>query len=120
MAIFYNCYPMYGLNKYRSFLKAPENSKHPMYIRMDDEEEVMDLCCAILEDYECPDSAIFVVFQNGKYVAVFKEYDEDEDVMTFLKAEGDDIHFFSELDGELRFCCYNLIVEEKPGMWMIR
>lgn len=123
MAIYYNCYPMYGLNKYRSFLEAPKcdcgcgNSCH---ILLKDEEDVEDFCCAMLLEHECPDSAIFAVFKNGKHMAVFKEYDDDEEVMTILKGESYEPHFFAELDGEMRFCCYNLIVEEKPGKWMIR
>ena len=117
MAIYYNPYPMYGLNKYRSFLKAPIcdcGCEKPGYIVLDTEKDVEDFCCSVLSEHECPDSAIFAVFHDGKHMAVFKD---DE---TFLKIDDDNSHLFAKLDGDLRFCCYNLIIEEKPGMWMIR
>ena len=119
MAIYYNVYPMYGLNKNRSFLEVPVcecGCGNPMHLVLKTKKDVEEFCCAMLEDHGCPESAIFAVFKNGKHMAIFRTCDEEK----FLKGESSDPQFFAKLDGEARFCCYNLIIEEKPGLWMIR
>lgn len=123
MAIFYNCYPMYGLNKYRSFLEAPKcecGCKSPMHILLKTEEDVDEFCYAMLTEHDCPNSAIFSVFSDETFMSIWRYYDEDEDTDRFYKVKSDDPHMFAEIDGEFRFCCYNLIVEDRPGEWMIR
>lgn len=118
-----NNYPMYGLNHNRSFMKAPVcdcGCGQPMHTVLETKDEVREFCMSTLNEYDCPESGIFAVFLDGTYMAVWKAYDHEREEMTFLVAEGNDTHFFSEIDGEFRLCCYNLIIEEDPGQWMIQ
>lgn len=114
-----NLYPMYGLNRNRSFLQAQVcdcGCKKPMYLQLKTKEDVKNFCFNVLREYDCSLSGIFAVFDSGIYMAVWKQYDEELEDMT----ESDDMHMFSEIDGKFRLCCYNLIIEERPGEWMIQ
>lgn len=114
--IYINNYPLYGLNQYRKFLKAPDRESR---LRLETKKDVTEFCCSVLEQYPCPDSAIFAAFNDNTYLAVWKEVNDEDDSITLYSAEGSNSHFFSALDGEHRFCCYNLILEENDGEWII-
>lgn len=118
--IYINNYPMYGLNRYRSFMAAPEcecGCGERGYMLLSDHEAVAEFCVTVLSEHECPDSAVFAVFNDGHYEAFVKTSDEKEKI---IDIGSNDLHMFSEIDGQFRLCCYNLIIEEKPGQWMIQ
>lgn len=115
-----NNYPMYGLNRYRSFLHAPMHENEPLYMELTTDDDVTNFCIDVLSRYECPDSAIFAVFNDGRQKIYVKNSPDNDEAAYISELEGDnDIHFFSEFDGQFRLCCYNLIIEHEPGMWMI-
>lgn len=122
-----NEFAMRGLNKYKNILKAPlcENCDEPAAIRIESNEDLINLCASILFDNECCRSAIFLVHKNGKQEAVFTipEYDEEKDEEYIdkiggLVVEGND--GFAELDAELNFHCYGLMIEQNKNEWMIQ
>ena len=121
--IFINNYPMYGLNHNRRFLKPVMcecGCGQPAYMVLKTDDDVKEFCCAMLQEYDCPRSVIFAVFNDGRNLVTWKEVDEDDKTVEILSCESDDIHMFSDLDGEMRFCCYSLIMEEDDGLWMIQ
>ena len=115
-----NNFILYGLNRYRNFLRAPVDTEgQKMDLVLLDEDDVKEFCTNLLHEHPCPDSAIFCVFNDGVMLAVIKLWDEDNrGKYEFIAAK--DMHFFAELDGELRFCCYGLICEISPGHWAIQ
>ena len=118
-----NNYPMYGLNHNRSFLKAPLcecGCGQPAHLLLKTDEDVTEFCKSALFMYECPDSAIFVVFNDGRMKAYIKLLLDDEVQVIELESADNDTHMFAELDGEFRFYCYNLIIEVEPGLWDIQ
>ena len=120
-----NNYPMYGLNRYRSFMKAPTcecGCGQPAMTVLPTDDDVGDFCATMLYEHQCPESAIFAVFHDGRLRAYIKTWDEEsgEYVAICVESIDKDIHMFSKLDGEYRFCCYNLIIEQEPGLWMIQ
>lgn len=118
-----NNYAMYGLNRYRSFLTAPIcdcGCGEPTSIILKTDDDVGQFCVEVLNRHECPNSAIFAVFHDGRMRAYVKEWDEKSGEFAADCYEGGNTtHMFSKLDGEFRFCCYNLIIEREPGQWMI-
>lgn len=116
---------MYGLNRYRSFLRAPKcecGCGQPAYLVLKTDKDVGEFCCAMLFKHECPDSAIFAVYNDGRYQAFIKDWNEEKGKfrVTCVQSKDRDPHIFAKLDGEFRFCCYNLIIEEKPEQWIIQ
>lgn len=119
MDIRINNYTMYGLNHNRSFLKAPVcdcGCGKPADLVLKTKDDVIDFCMAALKEYDCNNAAIFAVFQDGEYMVVMSS---DEKEGEYFVGISDDMHSFAETDGVCRFCCYNLITERKPGLWMI-
>jgi hypothetical protein len=113
--IFTNNFILYGLNRFRNFVKYANDE----YIALYDEQEVKDFCTALLHENPCPDSAMFCVFNDGMMLAVIKIWDEGEKgKYEYMAAR--DMHFFSRLDAELRLCCYGLMCEITPGQWRIQ
>ena len=114
----YNSFAFYGLNRNRNFLKCPTcEDKIPFII--DSKKEIEERCQELLAMHSCPDSAIFLVYQDGNMETIFKHHVYDDGI-EFGMMDGCDMHFFSEMDGEYRYCCYGLIIEERPGEWMIQ
>lgn len=114
-----NNYAMYGLNHNRAFMTAPLcecGCGEPALLMLKTKEDVFNFCGSVLSEYDCEMPAIFMVFNDGTYAAAILD-DENEEQLYIVTSP--DMHLFSELDGELRFCCYNLITEREPGMWMI-
>ena len=116
--IYMNTYPLYGLNRYRRFMKAPVKNGKPMEIVLEGKEEVQEFCTEVLKKYDCPESGIFAVFKDGLMMALWKITEGDD--MAIVEAEGDDIHLFAEIDGEFRLCCYNLMIEGEDNKWIIQ
>lgn len=115
MATYYNNFITFGLNRHRNFLNAPHNEGIDLFT----DEDVQDFCCTILANYDCPESAVFVVFQDGRFEAFWKTFDEEGE-LCIARCESKNMHMFSEIDGEIRFCCYGLIIEQPNGMWKIQ
>ena len=119
----FNSYIFFGLNRNRHFLQAPEcecGCGQPAYLILKDHDAVGEFCSTVLFSYDCPDSAIFAIFNDGHYEAFVKEYDEDREQYVVSNIRCDDKDSFAELDGMYRLCCYNIIIEEQPGQWMIQ
>lgn len=128
----------YGLNKFRNFLHCPvkENIMYDAYnqeinlstITINDDQELMDLMCNILNDCDCDNAGIFVHKLNGTmYAGVTDgldcEIDEDDDMCFSLEimssTEPDDMEFFNLIDAEYRLCCYGLLIEVLPNEYRI-
>lgn len=120
-----NNFILYGLNRNRNFLSAPIcdcGCEEKMCIQLEDQNEVDEFCMEMLSEHRCSESMIFCVYYDGTMRAVItSDYDEDEDEMLFavVTAKDRDMHFFADLDGDLRPCCYGLICEILPGQWKI-
>ena len=114
-----NNYPMYGLNHNRSFLRPPKCADGNGYIILKTQDELDEFASEILIKHKCSNPALFIVYNDGRMGAYTTMISDDEIQVRYLQNECD-LHFFAKLDGECRFCCYNLIIEEKPGMWMIQ
>lgn len=121
-------YILYGLNRNRKFLRLPQDNM----VHLSNEEDLTRFATKVLEKKDC-DSALFFVHMDGTYSSVFKttvseelvsNEDEEEESMeityTICKSERKrDMHFFSWLDGQFRFCCYSLLVETSEGMYEV-
>ena len=117
-----NSYPMYGLNHNRSFMTAPKcecGCGQPAWLILKEHEDVAEFCVSVLSEHECPESAVFAVFNDGHYEAFVKHWDEEDENFHVLDVSSDDMHMFADIDGEFRLCCYNLITEHEDGQWMI-
>lgn len=112
-------YIMYGLNKHRAFLAPPtcEDCGHDGDLVFEDSDDLKEFCGFVLMDHDCENCAIFVVHRDGIYEA-FMKMDEDEGAIGIIRS--DDMHMFAELDGELRFCCYSLLMETDEGIYEIK
>lgn len=115
-----NNFITYGLNRKRNFLHSPILSNgEPEYIFTDDIKEV---CMELLEAESCPNSAIFSIKHNGDMMVIFKVAVDEEigEMKLGIAKSNSDLHFFSEIDGKFRFCCYGMIIEQEPGRWEIQ
>lgn len=122
--IYVDQYIMYGLNHRRSFLRLEECKEcgEPPRIMLIDPQDIEDFSVETLTGYSCESCALFYVHKDETYSAYVKSvYDADEEEVTFAlgKIEGKERHMFADLDGELRFCCYSLLVEVDDGMYEV-
>ena len=68
---------------------------------------------------DCDCCAVFAHSYDGKMFAAIKcigedmDLDEEETPVKFLGVDEDYLEFFQELDGEIGFHCYGLIIETK-------
>lgn len=126
-------YIMYSLNRRRSFIR-PAYKK----VKLLSEEEITEFAETALEERDC-ESAIFFVYLDGTYQAIFKivhdeeeidpedyeDYEEDEGgniLVTYAICKSErmsDPHFFQKIDGEFHFCCYNLMLEIDDGLFEV-
>lgn len=113
--IIFNNFILYGLNRERNFLQG----KVGIPLLLESKSEVEDFCATLLHTYQCPESGMFAVFQDGTYWAIAKCFDEDGREK-YVIAEDNDMHFFSEFDADMRLCCYGMICEIKEGWWKIQ
>lgn len=119
--IYINNFILYGLNRKRNFLKCPSDDcgeKVPFVFEED--SDLFHSMAYLLYQHECPESAIFAVGLNNEFYAAVKMYDEEADEEVVQIMHSDDMHMFADLDGELRLCCYALLIEVEPGHWMIQ
>lgn len=111
------------LNKFRNFLFAPEcecGCGGKGTLLLDDVQELFAFMNDMLIDYDCEQSAIFAHAYDDSMYAAIKNFDEEGNVdVKFFGIKETDMEFFAEWDGELRFCCYGLMIESKPGEWDI-
>ncbi len=113
-----NNFLLYGLNRKRNFLEAPLcecGCGKKMYFVLEDKDEVISLCEDLLLHTNCEEAAVFCVFKDGTHLGAMKIPCEDQIIIE----ESNDMHFFSDLDGEYRFCCYGLLCEMRTGEWHI-
>ena len=116
-----NNFILYGLNRKRNFLKCPSNDcgeKVPFVFEED--SDLFHSMAYLLYQHECPESAIFAVGLNNEFYAAVKMYDEEADEEVVQIIHSDDMHMFADLDGDLRLCCYALLIEVEPGHWMVQ
>ena len=117
-----NNFAAYGLNRKRNFLRAPDCGGKAV-VCLESVDDVREFCTDMLMEHNCPESAIFCSFQNGKYMAVVKQpvdfEDEDGECLLFAIKPTKDREMFSEIDSEFRLCCYGMLTETKPGEWRI-
>lgn len=108
-----NNFIIYSLNRYRNFIHQTK------CIKLLDEDDVKEYCTNLLHEHSCPESAMFCVFNDGVMLAVIKIWDDGEHGQyEYLAAK--DMHFFSQIDAQLRLCCYGLMCEIRPGEWKIQ
>ena len=126
------CFESYGLNKFRNFLAAPEcecGCGHKGHLILEDEEALFGFMYDMLSDIECSRAAIFAHAYDDKMYAAIKvmdddydfdeEYDPDENPIKFFGINDTDMDFFREWDGEIRLCCYGLMIQRHDGNWDI-
>jgi len=123
--VYFNNFATYGLNNKRNFLKPPMcecGCGNKMYIVLESENDLWDFMSFILMEHECSQCAIFAVKFDGNCYAAIKSLDENEEQqVNILQSQiKNDMHMFSEIDGELTLHCYGLLIEEQPGNWMIQ
>ena len=119
-------YIIYGLNRRRSFLHLPKDNNA---VTLPTQEDIEEFAKEILRSKEC-ECALFFVHKDGTYSSVFKtvlsekpsdDFDEDGNlVITYSIAKSprkNDMHLFSWLDGEFRFCCYSILIEITDGLY---
>lgn len=124
----------YGLNKYRNFLSAPEcecGCGEKGNILLDSNEDLFGFMGTMLMEYDCNCCAIFAHAYDGSMYAAIKfvvddfddeieDIEDDEDMpIHMLASEEEDVEFFQQLDAEIGFCCYGLLIEVKNGEWKI-
>jgi hypothetical protein len=120
---------MYGLNHRRSFLRLPEckDCGDGMKLSLCTPDEVTEFATDVLKDADCDCCALFFVMKDGTYKSYFKTLFDSEEIddegleLTFAlaSAASTDRHAFADLDGELRFCCYSLILEIEDGLFEV-
>ena len=82
-----------------------------------------------LKVHPCESCALFYVYLDGTYEAFFKyiydvdegdDSDEEKEITyAYCCMQGDDRHFFAQLDGRFRFCCYSLLIEVEDGVYEV-
>lgn len=103
-------YGVYGLNRHRSFLESD-------IINLDNLDELIEFINEMLIEHECLACAIFAITYSDQMIAGFTAGTLNE--IYYTSNEEVDLDFFATLDGELRFCCYSLLIEIRPGIWRI-
>ena len=122
-------YGMRGLNKYRSFMSAPlcECCNEPAPLLIEDEEELDRFCYTVLYENGWNNSAIFLVYRDGRQKIVYTETDyyEDDEVenceyisgISSMYVEGNDQ--FAIFDADMGLRCYSLMIEKEKGVWTV-
>lgn len=106
-------YKLFGLNCNRNFLDVD-------IYEFEDEDELFDWTIEELQYHGCDCSCIFMVAQDGTMYASIAYYNEDEEEYIVDVVMHDfDLDWFSEVDAELRLCCYSVVVEIKQGIWKV-
>lgn len=110
------CFEAYQLNKHRNFLESPRcdcgcGGKALLVA----EDDIHQIAAGFLEDHDCPNSAVFLLYDDDYMEAVVKT----EDVIEVVTAEKYDRQLFSIIDAEFRLCCYSLMMETEDGLWEI-
>lgn len=129
----------YGLNEFRNF------NHRTMTITLEDEDELVEYMASSLMDHGCAESAFFAVkYDGGAIICHFtppvtmllpekkikkmlkkgkitqEQIDEQERYYFRVLRDADfDMRDFAEFDGEMRLCCYALMVENEPGKWTV-
>ena len=110
-------FAMRGLNKYRNILSAPKRC--PMF---EDEEVLHDFCSEMLYQNGCGNSAIFLVFKDGKQEIVWGHTDEDDHEYQVSLFTGDKltpVDIFAHFDADAGLHCYGLMIEKDNNLWEI-
>ena len=95
-----------------------------MKVCLADDDAIREFAIETLTSHDCVDCALFFVMQDGTYRAYLKgildENEEDEEVTVgVLEMQGDDSHFFADVDADARLCCYSLLIEHEDGMFEV-
>lgn len=126
--IFIDHYIMYGLNRNRSFIQYMPMYEEQDYLYMPSKEDIESFSAKILKAHDCENCALFYVFKDGTYGAYMKTVcdmtllDEEKVLQKFAICTldpSDDHHFFAQLDGMYRFCCYSLLIETDNGVFEV-
>ena len=120
--IYFNQYVLYGLNRKRSFLRVPKGKESKVCLNTAD--EIQDFSVDVLTDHSCDTCALFYVFNDGTYGSYFKViYDASEDMedieYAICKVSSENERLFEGLDGEIRFCCYSILIDKEDGVFEI-
>ena len=118
-------FAMRGLNKYRNILSAPDcdygcgGKGCPMF---EDKEVLHDFCSEMLYENGCMNSAIFLVFKDGKQEIVWGHTDEDDHKYQISLFTGDKltpVDIFAHFDADAGLHCYGLMIEKDNNLWEI-
>lgn len=103
----------YGLNRHRNFLESEQ-------LNFDNTEELLEFMGESLIDHGCPCSAVFAIgYDDNMYTGFMSADIGDYGEIFYGNKEKFDLDYFASLDGELRFCCYALLIEIRPGIWRV-
>ena len=107
-------FEVYGLNKYKNFLEGEE-------MIMNDVESVIDWAVDFLsEDKKIRNMAIFIHTSKDVMYAVTKEMEQDGTTFgVYNYTHQDDLDFFAQLDAEINFNNYALIMQAGKNIWRI-
>ena len=125
-----NEFAVRGLNKYKNFLTAPEcdcgcgEKGRPMFETIDD---LHNFCGSILYENGCGNSAIFLVFKNGKQEVlhcheIWDEKDNESLIVSVISPKKGfqlDNDFFAAFDADMILHCYGLLIEKDDNCWEI-
>lgn len=122
--IYVDQYITYGLNHRRSFLRVPKVEGTDDMLVYVSSDELEEFAVETLKNHPCDSCALFFVHKDGTYTAFIKtvydyEKETDEVQLAVAKTNSSDRHMFAKMDGELRLCCYSLLVEKYTGCYEV-
>ena len=116
-----------GLNKYQNVLSAPDcgcgcgGKAMPVF---ESDDELFSFCGSVLIDNGCTHSAIFLVHKDGRQQVIltvpnFDEETGEEYIEKIGSFSGNDADMFAQVDAELGFHCYGMLIEKDNNCWQI-
>ena len=116
-----------GLNKYKNVLSAPDcdcgcgGKAMPVF---ESDDELFSFCGSVLIDNGCTHSAIFLVHKDGRQQIIltvpnFDEETGEEYIEKIGSFSGNDADMFAQVDAELGFHCYGMLIEKDDNCWQI-
>lgn len=116
--LIFDPYITYGLNRKRAFLPSPDET-----IKIADRQERMNFLTFLVMQTECKRCAVFVVNLDETYTVVFKipagRDERGNKRLGIGMRTSKDRLMFAQMDGDIRFCCYSLLIEVSEGEYEV-
>lgn len=129
----------YGLNEFRNF------NHRTISVTLENDMELNEFMVDSLLEHGCLKSAFFGVNYEGEGIIcwfnppitmtmpekkikkmlkkgkITKEQieEQEENAFNFFRIKEFELNDFSRFDGDIRLCCYALMVENEPGEWTV-